>query len=585
MIGLICSADDAAAAEEFFQLFKTPWEPWVPGRDYDVVITTTGFVPETDVRLLLIFRSGGCSWDASTGIKSGLKRSGAVLEIGDVRIPVYCGVVTFEETGRAADCVGIAGDVAGLRLDSSGGRVVRLGYDLFQEAQRLLSVGQPPEHALVPTLDLHIDALRHWILDAGVPLVEIPPVPAGCRFSVCLTHDIDFIGIRQHLLDHTMWGFLFRASVGALRDYARGRIPIKRLWRSWMAVLTLPFVYLRLAKDFWLPFEWLLDVEKDLPATYFVIPFKRCPGENVSAPHPERRATAYDVNDIPEWSRALTEAGCELGVHGIDAWHSVPKGRAELRRVAEAVGVSELGIRMHWLLRDEHTFQVLEEAGYTYDATVGYNETPGYRGGTAQVYRPFGVRRLLELPLHIQDGALFFPQRLDLSEADAWELCQVLIERSDQSGGVLTVLWHDRSHAAERFWGGFYIRLVRELRDRDAWFCTAGQAVQWFRARRSVSFERGPGGSASDEVIARCPEGKAIRPFTVRFHHPASVGRLAGDVAPWTDVPWSGEAPMPVSVTAPKPQNRVQDHLNNPAPSRFENSGIARLGARVESLQ
>jgi len=44
--------------------------------------------------------------------------------------------------------------------------------------------------------------------------------------------------------------------------------------------------------------------------------------------------------------------GCELGVHGIDAWHSVEKGRDELARIAAVTGESRIGIRIHWLLRD-----------------------------------------------------------------------------------------------------------------------------------------------------------------------------------------------------------------------------------------
>ena len=72
---------------------------------------------------------------------------------------------------------------------------------------------------------------------------------------------------------------------------------------------------------------------------------------------------------------------------------------------AEVTGESSIGVRIHWLLRDENTFPALEEAGFAYDSTVGYNETIGYRSGTTQVFRPAGVRSLLELPLHDQDGA------------------------------------------------------------------------------------------------------------------------------------------------------------------------------------
>ena len=35
VIGVMCKADQTAAVEEFFQLFKTPWEFYQPARAYD----------------------------------------------------------------------------------------------------------------------------------------------------------------------------------------------------------------------------------------------------------------------------------------------------------------------------------------------------------------------------------------------------------------------------------------------------------------------------------------------------------------------------------------------------------------------
>src|SRR5206468_10163146 len=64
-----------------------------------------------------------------------------------------------------------------------GMKVLRVGYDLFGEVRFLLSTGQPPSNALIPTLDIHISMLRTWILEAGIPVVEIPPVPAGFERS------------------------------------------------------------------------------------------------------------------------------------------------------------------------------------------------------------------------------------------------------------------------------------------------------------------------------------------------------------------------------------------------------------------
>jgi hypothetical protein len=149
----------------------------------------------------------------------------------------------------------------------------------------------------------------------------------------------------------------------------------------------------------------------------------------------------------------------------------------------------DIGVRMHWLYVDEQSPVALERAGAAYDSTIGYNETVGYRAGTTQAYKPLGATRLLELPLHVMDTALFYPRHLDLSTREAWKRVGRIIDNALQFGGSVTVNWHDRSIAPERLWGAFYVKLVQELKSRGAWFSTAGQAVSWFRKRRSAVFE------------------------------------------------------------------------------------------------
>ncbi|OLB87869.1 MAG: hypothetical protein AUI12_05920 [Acidobacteria bacterium 13_2_20CM_2_57_6] len=544
MIGVICKIDQVAVVEEFFELFKTPWEFYQRGRAYEVVVATADDVPGVDARLLILYGAETKTTDRNAGIRVRRRRRGGSLNYQTTTLPIYGDLVAFEENSKGDPLLKAASETVGLRMASSeGARVIRLGYDLFEEAQLLFSGGQPVEHARVPTLDLHIEMIREWILREGILLLEIPPLPADHRFTVCLTHDIDFVGIRNHKFDHTMWGFLYRSTVGALRKLVRGRISLARLFDTWRAVASLPFVYLGWAEDFWSPFEWYLRVEENLAATYFLIPFKRRTGERVPGRLASRRASTYDVGDLPNWTPILKSKGCELGVHGIDAWHSVDKGRAELARISEVAGQTAIGIRMHWLLRDRNTASVLDEAGYDYDSTEGYNETIGYRSGTTQVFRPLGAKTLLELPLHIQDGALFYPKRLDLSESQAEQCCGELIENATRLGGVLTVLWHDRSHGPERFWGGFYARLVDRLKSANAWFATAAQAVSWFRRRRSVRFER----AGADNRIRIClasEEQPALPSLRLRAYYPCPHdGRTpaSGQVAvTFTDIPWNG---------------------------------------------
>ena len=541
MIGVISKIDQKDVVEEFFELFKTPWEHCEPGRAYDVVVATSDDLAEVHAKLMVVYGAEDKNADVRNGTAVRSRQRGGFLNLQGSPLPIYGDLASFDEENGGNPCLATtSGTVALRRVSAAGVTVIRVGYDLFQEVRLLLSVGQPAKEAHSPTLDIHIGMLRSWILNEGIPLLEIPPVPAGHSFVVCLTHDIDFVGIRNHLFDHTMWGFLYRSAFGAVRDLFRRRISIGRLFDIWRAAVSLPFVYLGWAKDFWSPFEWYLQVEKNLPATYFLIPFKRRSGEHVQGPHATRRATAYDVDDLHQWTAILRREGCELGVHGIDAWHSIEKGRAELTRIQQITGESAIGTRIHWLLYNSNSASVLEESGYAYDSTAGYNETIGHRSGTTQVFRPLGTKTLLELPLHIQDGALFYPQRLDLSEPEAEKRCRRLIENARQSGGVLTVLWHDRSHGPERFWGDFYISLVQVLKSSDAWFATAAQAVGWFRKRRDVRFGRS--GISNGVCALPCSEGQdALPPLRLRVYR-TRVGddaRTFGEAAcTFSDIPW-----------------------------------------------
>jgi len=101
---------------------------------------------------------------------------------------------------------------------------------------------------------------------------------------------------------------------------------------------------------------------------------------------------------------------------------------------------------------------------------------------------------------------------------------------------VLTVLWHDRSLGPERHWGDFYRRLIAELRARQAWFANAHAVVDWFRARRAVSFTRA--GESGCEFSGRAAPG--LPQLLVREHR---IGQ------PPRDVRWDGATPFQFQAT------------------------------------
>jgi hypothetical protein len=489
MIGVVCEYNEREVVQEFFELFKTPWEFFVEDRAYEIIISTTSKIPYENAKVCFVYGPLKRRLDGEARITSGLIRKNIHVNYKDKKVPVYSDVLTFQLEEQSNVTLRTDYEVVGLIVEKSRTKIYRVGYNLFEEVRFLLSSGQPAVNGWLPTLEVHISMLREWILDSWIPLVEVPPVPAGYDFIACLTHDVDFVGIKNHRLDHTMWGFVFRASIGSGINFLKGRLSLAELLCNWKAVISLPLVYTGLAKDFWLQFEKLIQIEKGLESTYYFVPFRDRSGEKVRSINEERRATKYDISEVHTFVKDLQALGFEVGVHGIDAWHSYEKGLEELERIVKVTGKQEMGIRIHWLYFDEESPRQLEKAGFYYDSTFGYNETVGYRAGTAQVFKPLGVNNLLEVPLHIQDTALFNPKRLHLKEDEAWRMCSYFLENLQKFGGVLTILWHLRSLAPERLWGDFYVRLLEGFKARRAWITSARRVVEWFSRRRGLKFE------------------------------------------------------------------------------------------------
>jgi peptidoglycan/xylan/chitin deacetylase (PgdA/CDA1 family) len=533
MIGVIADAADHEVVREFFELFKTPWEFYRQDRSYDVLLCAGDRRLEATPKLVIVYSGKKSQFDAEQqGRTSKEHQTTRLLSFKNDRFPIYGNTITFANmTGvllkdeASQECAGY--------LEKTGENILaRVGYDLFREIRTLLTDGQPPANASVPAVELHITFLRELIAGSGIPLVEIPPVPHGFNFIACLTHDVDHPSIRQHKWDHTMLGFVYRATLGSLRKLLSGQIPLRHLLTNWLAVLKLPFVYLGVAKDFWREFaEQYQLVEQGIRSTFFIIPYKNRPGVGANGAAPSFRASGYGARDIADIIRRLVSDGHEVGLHGIDAWADSSKGSEEFKEIQLLTGTAVTGVRMHWLYYDQNTPQALEKAGAIYDSTFGYNENVGYRAGTTQIYKPLQTAQLLELPLHVMDTALLYPSRLDLSPKQAAPVLAQMQDNVVRFGGVLTINWHDRSLAPERCWDAPYRRLLESMKGRCAWFATAGEAVSWFRKRRSTSFEIETAGQQAVRVKLPAGQPDNLPPLKLRKYQP-SVPAVEGSLSP-----------------------------------------------------
>lgn len=553
MIGVICDKTKRPFVTEFFELFKVPWEWYVETKPYDVVIVSGSADAIPQAKLVVIFGSEkkSCDLGPVTGLIA--KSETVLLEHKACEIPVYGKLACFERYHEPIFTVKGTAEIVGVWYASQGQRIVRLGYDLFDEVQFLLEKGQPVDQAPVPTIDIHIGFLRKWILDAGVCLVEIPPVPSGYDFIACLTHDVDFVNIRDHpLFDRSVLGFIARSIVPIHLRNTRSEIAWSRILKNWQALLSLPAVYLGLSRDTWFDIDRYMDLERGLGSTYYFIPLKGHPGASGNHMEPHWRAARYDVRAYQSLVKELKQERCEIGVHGLDAWHDPKKGMRERKILQSLSGEENVGIRMHWLYFSKESSKILEEAGFAYDSTVGYNEANGFRCGTTQVFCPPGSTRLLELSLNVMDTAFFYSGRMGLSEAEAMEQCKSLITTLRSYGGVFTINWHTRSLSPERNWDSFYIELLDLLKMERAWFATANAAVDWFRRRRQINFDNVEITPSQVKVKLRATRAENTPGYVLRVHRPADTAR-AGESGQCknnntVDVSFAGEPEVEIVV-------------------------------------
>src|SRR4030095_1742521 len=454
MIGVATSPEYREAASEFFELFKTAWEFYRNAEEYDAIICCGVNPPDVRANLVIVYSADKLNFDRQHQLHLRRLNSGDAASYRGWFLPIYSGFASIE---NGHDPIQAKTRFSLAREVGVGGQFfVRVGYNLFSEVRHLLCNGQPVQFASVPSIEIHITILRDLLVEYQIAFDEVPPVPVGYNFIVCLTHDVDHFAIRNHKCDHTILGFLYRASLGSLVELFQGRKSPRQVVRNWLAVLSLPLVYIGIVPDFWSKLERYLEI--DPASTFFIIPKKGEAGLTATGECHSRRAARYDVSQLQRSIGEILGRRGEVGAHGIDAWRDISEGKKEREQIQALTQSSEVGVRMHWLFFDSESARKLDEAGFFYDSTFGYNQTGGYSARSTQAYRPFGTKCLLELPLHIMDTALFYPSHLHLSTEQAMIRVDAMVNDMRKFGGALMVNWHDRSIAPERLWGDFYIR-------------------------------------------------------------------------------------------------------------------------------
>ncbi|MEQ8319678.1 MAG: hypothetical protein RH946_05385 [Rhodospirillales bacterium] len=192
----------------------------------------------------------------------------------------------------------------------------------------------------------------------------------------------------------------------------------------------------------------LLDMETDLGIKSVIHFYARTAqnGRSLMAAFADPR---YDVArpDVVDVISRFRDGGWRIGLHqSFSAWQSAERMAEERNKLKEIAGTDIDYCRQHWLRfswRD--TWPAQQAAGFKHDGTLGFNELPGFRTGSALAVSPWGPGdgkplTIITRPLIAMDAhANHFARGAD---GGAGHAMRRYVEEVRAVGGEATIAWH-----------------------------------------------------------------------------------------------------------------------------------------------
>ncbi len=166
---------------------------------------------------------------------------------------------------------------------------------------------------------------------------------------------------------------------------------------------------------------------------------------------------------------------------------------AERARLEQISGRPVTGIRQHFLrMRPGHTQRLMTAAGFSYDATYGFSDRNGFRLGLSDTVPGWDVQcgaatGLEEVPLGWMDRAL--SKYAKEEDPLAWVRDGLeLVQAARDQEGLWVGLWHPNLTAPLGFPGALAALsdLVRRVMSHDPFVAPLAELVSWRVARRGI---------------------------------------------------------------------------------------------------
>lgn len=260
-----------------------------------------------------------------------------------------------------------------------------------------------------------------------------------------ISHDIDHISVSEHLLKDTIIPkFLIRNLI----ELGTGKIGLAEFGLR----------HLDLVKNKWQNIEELIAFNKQhgIPSSFFI-------GVQNGL------GLSYSQAISKYWINRIMELGAEIGLHGIE-FESYEKIHYEYQLFEQLSGLKNFGTRMHYVRKNEHTFDFMQAAGYSYDSTEHAFKNP------------YKIGNMWEFPFQLMDGWViekgkrWQTQTLDQAKENTK---LIIAEAQEKQLNYFGIDFHDRYFTAGfKTWIEWYQWLVEYLAANKIACINFNQAIE-----------------------------------------------------------------------------------------------------------
>jgi len=276
--------------------------------------------------------------------------------------------------------------------------------------------------------------------------------------EIILTHDVD--AVEKTLILRTKQ-FLFHL-INLSRNIINGN------WNqaSFKAVDALRFFFSR--ADYWC-FDEIMELEKRFGVrSHFNFyggqgGWSRTPKELLFDP-------SYNIMSprLREIIQILEKGGWKVGLHpSFNTWGNLEKLRKEKKLLENVLRKSVGNCRQHWLKFSwEKTWQTQEDAGFKLDTTLGFNDRPGFRVGSAIEYFPWHAQEqkpmdIAVIPMVLMDSHFYDYGNMSLEQC--FNSLEYWLKEINEVRGTATIIWHQRVMSPDYGWGSGYRHILSYL--------------------------------------------------------------------------------------------------------------------------